>query len=172
MTLHPRQIVALLGSLLLLTACGASGQQHTVQLLDQRLQTRLEPDIKAGRASVQPLPDGAQVTLLDPTSFSNIADARDNRENDPRASIIEALLDPSLMRLRVADTSTLPDNQRDARVRNVTQYFVANGVGLSVLPSGPLPPPAAPQGVTVTINVQCPDAHASSGYGPAIPTCD
>ena len=164
---YMRPFATLLCPMLLLTACGGSGQRYTAGVLNQRLQNRLAPDISAGRAVVQQTPDGARVTLRDPTMFSNSADALDNRENDVRASVVEALLDPSLMRVRVVDTSTLPDSQRDARVRNVVQYFVVSGLGLTLQPDEPVQaaPSGTPEGLTLTINVQCPDRENGYGYG-------
>ncbi len=177
MIFHARQLAVLLGPVFLLGACGPSGQQHATQLLNNRLQTRLAPDIAAGRAVLQPQSDGATVTLLDPTLFPNSADVLDNRENDVRASVVEALLDPSLMRLRVTDTSSLPDRQRDTRVLNVMQYFTSNGLGLTLEPAEPLqaaPPAPAQGGLTVTIKVQCPNRDDRAGYGSgrSKPICD
>lgn len=177
---YARQFAVLLCPALFLTACGMSSQQRTVQLLDQRLQTRLASEIAAGRAVLQQTHDGALVTLRDPTMFANSADALDNRENDVRASVVEALLDPSLMRVQVTDTSTLPDNQKDARIQNVAQYLVANGLGQTLLPTqagqamptGAMPTGAVPEGLQLTINVQCPDHRENAPYGPSNPMCN
>ena len=54
--------------------------------------------------------------------------------------MIEALLDPSLMRVAVADTSTLPADQRDTRIRNVEDYFTDNGLGFVLVPAEAAPP--------------------------------
>jgi hypothetical protein len=169
------RFAALLCPVLLLAACGDGSSQRTARLLDQRLETRLAPEISAGRAIVQPLSDGARVTLRDPTMFANNADALDNRENDVRARVVEALLDPSLMRVQVADTSTLPDAQRGSRVSNVVQYFVANGLAQTLQPTEPLQSASAgsaPEGLTLTIGVQCPGRNDGAGYGQFRPSCD
>lgn len=123
---------------------------------------------------MQSLPDGALVMLLDPSLFPNTADALDNRISDPRANIVEGLLDPSLMSVQVADTSTLPLEQRRARVKNVVEYFQVAGLGPAVQP-GDAPPGTTPAGLAVTIKVRCPDAGSSAmnyDYGRAAPTCD
>jgi hypothetical protein len=170
------RLIVLLCPLLLAAAC-SSGQQQTTRRLGDRLQTQLAPDIAAGRAAVQPLPDGARVTLLDPSLFPNTASVLDGREDDVRASVIEGMLDPALMRVQVTDSSGLPDNQRETRVRNVVDYFTAYGLASSLQPVEPLQPPAAgaaPAGLTITIGVQCPQYNDGSGYGTgqSKPTCD
>jgi len=181
MASRSRSLTVLLLPLLLVTACGQSGPNHTAQLLDQRLEARLAPDVATHRAVVQSLPDGARVTLLDTSLFPNNADTLDNRVSDPRANIVEGLLDPSLMRIEVADTSSLPADRRDVRVRNVIEYLRVAEVGPSLRPAEPPPTiPAGsavsePAGLTVTITVQCPSRRASwNGYGSgaAEPVCD
>jgi hypothetical protein len=161
-------------SLISLTSCG-SGQQQTTQLLEQRLQVSLAPDVAAGRASVQNLPDGALVTLLEPSSFPNDKRALDDADKpDVRANVIEGLLDPSLIRVALADTSTLPADRRDTRVANVAQYFAVNGLGGVLVPPGASPPAAGPAGLAITIRVQCPRPNGRTGYGDGTskPVCD
>jgi hypothetical protein len=180
MTTRTAGLAVLISTLLLMTACGSSGQSGTAQRLDQRLETRMAPDVAAHRATVQSLPDGARVTLLDTTLFPNTADTLDNRISDPRANIVEALLDPSLMRIQVADSSTLPVDQRDTRVRNVTEYLQVSGLGASLqptepsqaMPSGPVTSVAA--GLVVTVTVQCPHRTSRTAYdnGESQPVCD
>jgi hypothetical protein len=178
MASYTRTLAVLLGPLLLVTACGSSGQNPTVQRLGERLQTQMAPDIAAQRATVQSLPDGARVTLLDPSLFPNNADTLDNRVSDPRANVVEGLLDPRLMRIQVADTSTLPEDQRDIRVGNVTEYLRGVGLGSSLQPPQAVPPgsvASVPAGLAVTITVQCPRQTSSwNGYGSgqAMPVCD
>src|SRR3954464_9338847 len=95
--------IAAFGPLILLGACG-SDQQRSVDMLNRRLQTTLKPEIADNRVALQPQPDGATVTLLDSARLPDDAGAMDNRVRDPRASLIEGLLAPSLMQLFVADT--------------------------------------------------------------------
>jgi hypothetical protein len=174
------RLAALFCPLLLVAACGSSGQQRTAHRLNDRLQDRLAADIAAGNAALQPLPDGARVTLLDSSSYPNDVKAMANKYPDIRANVIEALLDPTLMRVQIADTSALPDDRRDARVRNVSQYFIVNGLASMLQPADPLqaippaPPSTSPAGLTMTISVQCPDRHRWTGYGSgrSRPVCD
>src|ERR1700710_464465 len=91
----------LLGPLLAVAACGSGGEQHTTRMLNHRLQARLGPDIDAGNAALQALPDGARVTLLSTSSFPSDTTALDIRSPDIRSNVIEGMLDPSLMRVQV-----------------------------------------------------------------------
>ncbi|MGD0108165.1 MAG: hypothetical protein ABSC06_29640 [Rhodopila sp.] len=174
------RLAVIVSPLVLVAACGASGQQRTTGLLDQRMQAQLAPDIAAGSAVLQTLPNGVRVALLDTSLFPNDVKALDDKNPDIRGNIIEALLDPSLMRIQVADTSALPDRQREERVRNVNQYFRAYGLGSTLQPAAPLPATvpgeaaAAPAGLTITISVQCPQPQGGWGYGSgkSRPVCD
>lgn len=162
----------------LLAACSFDhGLRRTTRLLNDRLQATMAPDIASGAATVQPLSNGALVTLLGNADFANTVDARADRRRDVRASVIQGLLDPSLIRVAVADTSTLPVYQREARVQNVYQYFEDNGLALTLVPDGspPARPAGAPrpQGVAIRITLDCP-ANASRGtwgVGPVLPSC-
>ena len=165
--------------LLLVTACSWDhGLHRTSELLNDRLQVTLAPDIAAGHAALQPLPNGALVTLLGNSDFRDQVDARDDRIREVRASVVQGLLDPSLIHIAVADTSSLTAGQRATRVRNVTQYFKDNGLALSLLPEGQAPAlPAgaasAPQGVTITLLLDCPAQRQPTNwnYLPPIPSC-
>ena len=152
---------------LLLAACSGP-TRRTARLLDQRVHTRMADDVAANRAALQTVRDGVRVTLLTPSLFPNSLRATDDKYPDIRASVIEGMLDPALMRVNVADTSALPEDQRAARVHNVEQYFAANGLGKVIVPAD-----AAPAGLTITIRVACPPAHGGWGYGTgqADPAC-
>ena len=178
MNRHAGRLVALLLFPGLLAACGLSPQSRTARLLDNRLQTRLAQDISGGRAVVQPLADGARVTLLDPSPFPNNPMTLDDRRPDLRPEVIEGMLDPSLMRVQVADTTALPADRRETRVRNVQEYFTDNGLAEVLQPSG-LPAAtsqagAAPAGLNITISVYCPPADRTFGYtdGRSKPVCE
>jgi hypothetical protein len=153
-----RAIIAILPAIFLV-ACSSS-QHRTARLLDQRLEARLAADVVAGRAVVQQLPDGARVTLLSPASFPNGPMALDDSNPDIRASVIEGLLDPRLMRIAVADTTTLPDEQRQTRIRNIETYFADFGLADTAPGTG-----TAPAGLTITVGVQCPKPYGPTDYG-------
>jgi hypothetical protein len=173
------RLTALTAPLLLVAACSWDhGQHRTAELLNDRLSATLAPDIAAGHAVLQPLPNGALVTLLGNSDFRDQIDAQDNRVREVRASVIQGMLDPALIRIAVADTSSLPDGQRAARLHNVTQYFKDNGLALSLLPEGQAPVVSAgtapaPQGVMISLLLDCP-AHRQPdnwNYLPPIPSC-
>jgi hypothetical protein len=163
---------ALLISLVSLAAC-ESGQQHTERLLDYRLHDRLGVDVSAGRAVVEKVPGGDRVTLLGPSSFPSDKSALDDQTPDVRANVIEGLLDPSLMRVQLADSAALPANQRETRVANVSQFFTANGLGGVLVPADAATP-AGPAGLAITILLQCPQRDWRTGYGDgkSRPVCD
>lgn len=116
------------------------------------------------------------MTLLSTSAFPNGKRALDDNYSDIRSAVIEGMLDPVLMQVRVADTSTLPDDERRARVNNVKQYFAAYGLADVLQPAEPLQTAAngAPGGLTITINVQCPNRHDGTGYdsGLSHPICE
>jgi hypothetical protein len=175
MNRHAGGLAVSLGPLLLaLACCGPSPQQRTTRLLDDRMQTQLASNIQAGRAVVQQLPDGTRVTLLDRSLFPNSPKALDDQVPDIRADVIEGLLDPSLMRVKIADTSTLPADQRDTRVRNVEGYFTVNGLESVLVPADTAPAAGGPPGLTITVSVQCPPPNHYAGYrdGTSRPVCE
>jgi hypothetical protein len=165
-------------TLLLASGCSDHGTSRTAELLNDRLRTELAPDINAGTASVQPLPDGAQVTLLGASRFANTVDTRTDKHREVRAGVVQGLLDPTLVRIAVADTSALPTELREARVRNVKDYFQENGLGYSLLPdSAPTALPAgsaaSAQGLTITVKLDCPPYRQPNNwnYLPPVPSC-
>jgi hypothetical protein len=164
--LLPR-LAVVLPALLLLAACGpAREQQRTARLLNDRLDMRLSSDVAANRAFLCPAPDGAQVTLLDASPSPGGPAVSDPNDGSVRAGVIEALLDPSLMRISVADTSSLPPEQKAERIANLEDYFRAMALGDVLRPGDAAQPPAAgPPGLTLTISVACPHRRDGSGYG-------
>jgi hypothetical protein len=170
---HQARFALLLSPLLAVAAC-ASGPQHTTRLLDQRLQDRLGPDIAAGNAAFQALPDGARVTILSTSLFPNDVKVLDGQHPDIRSSIVEGLLDPNLMRVQVTDTAALPEQQRAVRIQNVNQYFVAYGLESTLQTAAPAYAASGPAGLTIDIRVQCPAQRDLIGYdsGKSTPVCD
>nr|WP_294514024.1 hypothetical protein [uncultured Rhodopila sp.] len=181
MTTLPGRLTGLLLPLLLLGACSWDhGQHRATELLNDRLQARLAPDIAAGSAALQPTQNGAVVTLLGNSEFTEKVDAQTGTYREVRASVVQGLLDPSLIHIAVADTSGLTAEQRATRVHNVTQYFKDNGLTLSLLPEGQAPvvpsgaaAAPAPQGVTITLLLDCPAYQQPDNwnYLPPLPSC-
>jgi len=165
---------ALLGIPALVAGCSSSNPAKTVDLLNRRLSTTLGPEISENRASLQPLPDGAQVTLLDTSKLPDDVGALDNRTRDPRASIIMGMLDPTLMRVSVADTGAGTDLDRMNRVNSFTNYMTEYRLGPTLETVEGAAPPASPPGLAVTIRVVCPARTNWPGYGQgqSLPACD
>jgi|ERR1700733_11986549 hypothetical protein len=161
----------LVGPIVLLAACGSSGVNQATSHLQDRLQAQLGPDIATGQAALQPLPAGARVAFPDPTVFASGGTELDDKGRDVLASTIQALLAPRLMRVEVADTTATPYGDQARRVQAVRDYFVTYGLGPTLQPTGSPPTPqpgsvhAAPPGLTITINVQCPSHRAPVGDG-------
>lgn len=139
---------AMVLAMTLLAACSGPGVQRATADLNDRLQARLAPDIAAGRASVQPLPDGARVTLSAPMNGQWGV----GQGQDARVSTVQSLLNPSLLRVELAKQ---------------TPYDEAMLQALSVMNWQSLtradPSTAPPGGVVVTVHVVCPDDEPIDG---------
>lgn len=157
---------ALAGLLLALAACGSGGGRATANLLNQRLHARLDQDIAQNRVALTPLRDGAQVTFLDPSTVPGGPIPSEPGEGSPRAGMIEAMLDPALMRVNIADSSAAPQYLKDQRIGSMTGYFQAMALGSTVHPEDASAPAAAgPAGLAVTLRVVCPHRRGGTGYG-------
>ena len=160
-----RQFVAGIG-LLLLAACGPTGQQRTVALLHQRLHARMAGAMQTGAATVQDLPDGALVSF---------PERRFVTAGDPRIDMVEAMLDPSLLRIAVVPPSNLPPYEAAQRVQAWTTEFSRMQIGPALRPPSITPSPV-PYSTTVVIQVVCPAREGSMwnyhhGEGEKRPGC-
>jgi hypothetical protein len=147
-----RQLVVGIG-LLLLAACGRTDQQKSVDLLHRRLHIQMADAVQAGAATIQDLPDGAVVTFPDgwPATAAG-----------PRTDMVEALLDPDLLRIGVVPPAGLPPYAADRRVQAWEADFRRMPIGQALQPPSVMPQPA-PNAMTVSIQVVCPDR--SNGWG-------
>jgi hypothetical protein len=140
--------VVVLGTMLLAACSGEPGEQRATADLNNRLQARLAPDIAAGRAVVQPLPDGARVTLMAPMNGQWGV----GQGQDARVRTVQALLNPSLLRIELAKQ---------------TPYDEAMLQALSVMNWQSItrgdPSAAPPGGVVVTVHVVCPQDEPIDG---------
>lgn len=153
--------------MLLLAGCG--GAQQTARELDRRLQARLATDIAANHVTVTPLADGAQVTFLDQPSYIGSPDL-DPRDTYLLSSVVEGLMDPTLMRIAVADTTPVPVGAYPSRAANATRFLQSYGLGPSLVQPAVVGTP--PPGLTLTISVDCPPSgSATRAYGTPIPSC-
>jgi hypothetical protein len=140
--------VMVLGTLLL-AACGAGpGEQRATADLNNRLQARLAPDIAAGRAVVQPLPDGARVTLTAPSN----GEWGVGQGQDARVNTVQALLNPSLLRIELAKQT--PYDEAMLQALSVMNWQSITQGDPSIAPPG---------GVVVTIHVVCPEDEPVDG---------
>lgn len=173
MSMPAFRAIAFGASLLGLAACG-SVEQDTTTVLNQRLQERLGNDITTNRVALQRLSDGARVTFLDASSSPGSLPVSDPNEGSTRASMIEALLDPALMRVALTDTSNLPQDTKNQRVGDLTRYFQSMLLGAILHPEDvSVAQPAVRPGVAVDIHVICPHRHDGIGYdsGERKPDC-
>jgi hypothetical protein len=140
--------------LLLLAACGPTAPRRTVDLLHQRLHTRMAGAVQAGAATVQDRPDGAVVTFPE-RRFTTVG--------DPRGDMVEALLDPALLRIGVVPPSNLSQYEAYRRVEAWNADFNRMQIGQALQPPSIMPPPV-PYSTTVAIQVVCPH-HGNGTWG-------
>ena len=143
------------GLVLLAAACTSSPNAGSVAAgLTQRLDMRLAPELASGQATLQQLPDGARVTLADGVLFPGGGVTLDGKGRYTVASVIQGLLEPSLLRIDIAGASAAPGAVQDLQARTVSAFFENYGIKVST-PSSPVSPyiaPAAPvSGIAITI---------------------
>jgi hypothetical protein len=157
-----RHMTVLLG-LLALGACAGGDKRQAVDLLQHRLHAQLATDTDAGAVTVQNLPDGARIVF---------ADAVRPIDPAPRISMVEALLDPALLRIAVAAPPGLPPDEASRRVRDWTDAFTSMQLA-DAMQTPAATEAAAPSGMTVTIQVVCPSRARGRdyGYGARRPAC-
>lgn len=152
--------LALLVSPMLVVAGCTSFSGQATQNLGDRLQVQLRKDIAAGRVTLDRLPDGARVTLVEPALYPSGGTELDDKGRSVLTNVIEALLDPRLLRIEVADSPPATASVQAARVQGVTQYFKDANLGSTLEPSAPPqggPPDSAgpaSQGLTITVTIK------------------
>lgn len=152
---HMTRHLALGAGLLVLAACGRTDQRKAVDLLHQRLHTQLADAVQARSVTVEDRRDGAVVTF---------PDAAPDTGPDPRTAMVEALLDPALLRIGIAAPAGLPPYEADRRVQAWANDFSRMQIGSALQPPATMPQPA-PNGMTVAIQVVCPDRPNGWGIG-------
>lgn len=176
MSSNVERLLLVAGTALLLSGCGGSPQHQTARILQDRLRSNLAPEISHHHATMQPLPEGAQITLDQASLF---APNQPDLTSDGRftvASLTEALLDPRLMRMSVVGAAATPAYLRQARADSVNDYVRSHVLGPSLdVTAPPVQPVATPvaqpaafppaQAVTVTILVHCPPGPQGSTWG-------
>jgi flagellar motor protein MotB len=140
--------------MLFVVGCTSSGNNSAANL-GQRMQVLLAPDIAAGRAGLEQLPDGARVTLPERMLFPPGRDELDDKGRFLLASVIQGLLDPGILRIDVTEPAPSPAYLQGARASAVRQYFVDYGLG-PVLQPAAVPPGSvdtAPQDLMITVSI-------------------
>lgn len=107
----------LCGLTLLTAACSSTpGPDVIASHLNDRLNVRLAPDIAAGRAVLEPLPDGARVTLSEAALFPSGAAQMDDKGRYVVARVIEGMVDPRLLQVDIG-------GPRQAQAQTVADFF-------------------------------------------------
>jgi len=139
-------------AVLALAAC-SSLQTQATQDLNARLQQRLAPDIAAGRAIVEPLPDGARITLVEQVLYPRGGSVMDEQGVNVLTGIVQSLVDPSLLQITIAGSPGTPEYVRAARRRAVQEELAPAMLGNAMQPGLAPPDNAAAPGPTITIKV-------------------
>jgi hypothetical protein len=153
MRFQAERCVVLFGPLLLVAACSCGN--NSVANLDERLQLRLAPEIAAGHAGLEQLPDGARVTFSEQTLFPPGRAELDDSGRFIMASFIQGLLDPGILRIQIAEPPASSVYVQGSRTKSVTEYFVDYGLGPSLQPAAVPAGSAdsAPQNLAITVSV-------------------
>ncbi len=108
----------------------------------------MAPDISTGRATLEQLPDGARVTLVDRSLFARgqLTEAG----YDVLTRVIQSLLDPRILLVTVAEPPVPQAAPPGAQTTAVIQYFQEYGLGPVTQPGSV----AGPQGPTITVNIR------------------
>ncbi len=160
MRFHALRLALTLSPMLLIVGCASSsGIGCTAQVLENRMQTQLKSDIAAGRVTLEKLPDGTRVTIAEQSLYPNGKTELDDTGRSVLTNVIEALLEPALLQIAVADSPATPAGLQASHVDSVTQYFKDAGLEAVLQPAAPpqeTPAEAAgtiPQGLTITVKV-------------------
>jgi len=162
MRFQARRLVALLAPLFVVAAC--SWEPSSPQMLNDRMQARLAPEIAAGQVAVQPLAAGTQVAIPEQSLFSPGSAQLSDKGRSILTYVIQALLEPTMLTIQVADAS---DSLQGARAAAVAQYFRDHSLGQQLQPTVigtevPVGPAGTPvQGMTITVNVVGPPVASS-----------
>ena len=160
----PVRVAILLTALLPVAAC-VPGPDHVAEHLNERLQTQLAPQMTTSQAALETFPDGARVTLTDQSLFKPGSAELSDSGHYIIASVIEGLVNPSLLRIELVESPASSPYLRDQRLQTVMQFlsdyqlapFVHPGTWQETAPpaTGASPATGAPpsQVLAITITV-------------------
>ena len=118
----PVRRAMLLSPLLPIAAC-APGPDNVAEHLNERLQFHLAPQMTTSQAALETFPDGARVTLTDQSLFKPGSAELSDSGRYIIASVIEGLVEPSLLRIELAESPASSPYLRDQRLQTVTQFL-------------------------------------------------
>jgi hypothetical protein len=148
------RLAAAIAPLVLVAACATEPPAPVTQNL--RMQNRLAPEIAGGRLTVQPTQAGTAIVIPEDSLFLFGSAKLSPSGTATLTYVTQALLEPSILSIGVADPS---DSLQGARVRAVTDYFTLHRIGPSLLPTAaPVVVPVGPSGtpvpgLSITVNV-------------------
>jgi hypothetical protein len=146
------RLALLLCPLLAVAAC-ASQQASSTQNLNDRLQRRLATDTAAGRVIVEPLPDGARVTLVEQVLYPRGGSTMDDQGINVLTHVVQALLDPSLLQITIAGSPSTPEYLKAARTDAIQQQLAPSVLRDAVQPGLVAPESPDAPGPAITIKV-------------------
>jgi hypothetical protein len=160
MRVRPGRWTLLLGLLLLVAACSSGPTRaRDTQVLYDRMVARLASDLAAGRVKVQRLPHEVRATLVEEPLFVPGGAELNADGRDLLTRLIEAMVDPGLLRIDTTNAGAEPGTLEAARAEAVLQYLAQPNLAAAFQPQGPawnMSPRAAPapaQGLTITVHV-------------------
>ena len=142
------RFAAMLAPIALVAACSQDPAPAAVQ--SGRMDARLAPEIAAGQVAVQPLPNGTQVVIPDEMLFAPGRTQLDPKGTLVLTHVIQALIEPTMVTIGVADASDGLQGGADA-------------IGAGLLPR-PRPRPAGRTDGGAACRIGRPRRHAASGH--------
>jgi flagellar motor protein MotB len=131
-------LAAMLPALVLIAAC--SSEPSPVMTQNGRMDARLAPEIASGQVAVQPLASGTQIAIPDDMLFAPGRTQLDDKGRMVLTHVIQAMIEPTLLTIGVADAS---DTFQGLRAQAVADYFRGHSLGPQLVPA------TAPQVVSV-----------------------
>lgn len=161
MHVQPGRWTLLLCLLFLVAACSSGPTRaRDTQVMYDRMVTRLAFDLAAGRVKVQRLPHEVRVTLVEEPLFVPGEAELNEAGRDLLTRLIQAMVEPELLRIATANTAAPPATLEAARAEAVLQYLAQPNLAAAFQPQqgaawnmSPHAVPASAQGLTIMVRV-------------------